>query len=175
MTNNVTGMFQSQQLPVPSRWGPEERRFMLALQQAIDTIYAKFGRITVDDLAAAAVKQIIDDATIGQGQVTGLTAALALKLDAADVYNALDRADEGAALDARQGKALADALALRAVATDVAAALALKLDAGSVYNALDQANAGCALDARQGKTLADALAALTTRVAALEEASAPAE
>ena len=80
-----------------------------------------------------------------------LTSADIGALDEDNVYNGLDQTSSGYALDARQGKTLADDVA--GLADDVAG----KLDKANVYNGLDQTASGYALDARQGKVLADKL------------------
>ena len=88
------------------------------------------------------------------------------------VYNGLDKNVAGFALDARQGKALNEAIQGKqstltfdstptanstnpVTSGGVKAALDAKLDSASVYNGLDKTVAGAALDARQGKVLND--------------------
>lgn len=68
-----------------------------------------------------------------------MSALVATKFNAANVYNGLDKTESGYALDARQGKALNDT----------------KLNASNVVNNLTTTSSGYALDARQGKALSD--------------------
>ena len=69
---------------------------------------------------------------------------IAGKLNKSDVYNGLDYTEAGKALDARQGKALNDAVAGKVNTSDVA-------------NNVTTTKAGKVLDARQGKALHDAV------------------
>lgn len=68
-----------------------------------------------------------------------MSALVATKFNAANVYNGLDKTESGYALDARQGKALNDT----------------KLNVANVVNNLTTTESGYALDARQGKALND--------------------
>ena len=71
-----------------------------------------------------------------------MSALVATKFNAANVYNGLDKTESGYALDARQGKALNDT----------------KLNVANVVNNLTTTDSGYALDARQGKILNDVIA-----------------
>lgn len=96
----------------------------------------------------------------GDGQVCGYAAPrwlsvtlaqqMAGKLDKTSVADNLTTTAAGFALDARQGKALKDALDL-------------KLDKAGVVNNLTTTAAGLALDARQGKALNDKLNGKTSQ------------
>lgn len=78
-----------------------------------------------------------------------MSALVATKFNAANVYNGLDKTESGYALDARQGKALNDT----------------KLNAANVVNNLTTTSSGYALDARQGKVLNDAYTSLKSKMA----------
>lgn len=101
-----------------------------------------------------------------------LPVAYGAKLDKANVYNGLDKTASGFALDARQGKALNDALSGKqntlifdfvptvgspnpVESHGIYYALSGKFDANMIYNGVDQTASGYALDARQGKALDD--------------------
>lgn len=79
---------------------------------------------------------------VSQGQ---MAAALALKLDAANVYNGLDKTAAGYALDARQGKVLGDAIAERNLKTYTSVTqLGLTAQSATIlsaYNALPDGSA----------------------------------
>ena len=68
-----------------------------------------------------------------------MSALVATKFNAANVYNGLDKTESGYALDARQGKALNDT----------------KLNVANVVNNVTTTNEGYALDARVGKSIND--------------------
>ena len=76
-----------------------------------------------------------------------MSALVATKFNAANVYNGLDKTESGYALDARQGKALDDT----------------KLNVANVVNNLTTTASGYALDARQGKALNDSIEAISNQ------------
>lgn len=119
------------------------------------------------------------DSDVKYPTVKAVNTGLDKKVDKTSIYNGLDKTVEGSVLDARQGKVLSDAVALRATLNSptftgnvvvptadadneavtklqMDTADALKLDKTSVYNGVDKTVAGFALDARQGKVLSDA-------------------
>lgn len=101
---------------------------------------------------------------------------------ALDIANNLTTENAGKVLDARQGKALNEAIQGRqstltfdstptanstnpVTSGGVKTALDAKLDTANVYNGLDKTASGFALDARQGKALNDSLAVTQSNIA----------
>lgn len=84
-----------------------------------------------------------------------MSALVATKFNAANVYNGLDKTESGYALDARQGKALN----------------ATKLNVANVVNNLTTTDSGYALDARQGKVLSDKTNTMFMGITTLERCS----
>ena len=44
-------VWQRQPLKVPGNWNEDERRFVMELEQVLDDIYRRFGRIRLKDLS----------------------------------------------------------------------------------------------------------------------------
>jgi hypothetical protein len=82
--------------------------------------------INGDDLNLDSIKELADAIKAEQGTIDALTGS---KLNKTDVYNALDYAIAGKALDARQGKALNDLITINATAiANLVTAVSNKVD-----------------------------------------------
>lgn len=86
MSSKYSTIQQHEPLRVPEGWGAKEKRFVAQLEEILDDLYRRFGRLKMSDLGSALQKRIIEAEDEIQLRVTSAEyeAGMAEKLDADD-------------------------------------------------------------------------------------------